>query len=351
MYRLKRLPYKKDYIKEEVYKYLSNANFTLGELKGLLESTNNINVIIRLINVYEALNSSAVEGVISDIDSILLHSVTSYKKNEDTKAIINYIRSVNIIYNDIIKKNMISIEDIHRIQKLLIPADPGIRNIKGHKIYNKLNNSVLYIPPQRENTIVSYFENLIDYINNDPDKYDPLIKMAIIHYQFECIHPYYDGNGRVGRIVNTISLVLSNRLNYPILNLSSYINETKEQYITLLDRCHNDITHLNEFVRYMLIGINETGKFTISFIHQINRVIDYYKKETKKLCPKIYSNELVLHLFKFPYTKNEIFRSELNLSRTTATKYLKELESNGLLESFKYGKEVIYKNTQLKNIF
>jgi Fic family protein len=175
--------------------------------------------------------------------------------------------------------------------------------------------------------------------------------MAIMHYQFECIHPYKKGNGRIGRILNIMALVNSGRLSYPILNLSKFFDDTKEEYFSLLEKCHNDISYLDEFIIYVLKGIYETSTYTINFIHQINRIIENTKKEFKRKQPTLYSDALIEHLFKFPYTKNELLRNELNLSRSTATKYLKTLVELEFLESEKYGKEIVYKNKQLVNLF
>jgi len=351
MYRLKKLPYKKEYITMDIYKYLSDANYSLGELKGYLDSTSHLNVILRLINIYEAKNSCGIENIESAFEDIFIQSISQKKPDETTNYVVNHVRAINILYRDLLIKNKLVIGDINNIQRLLTPNDEGIRIVKGHKIYNKITNKVLYIPPQNKNTILEYYENLVSYINQKHSKYDPLIKMAIVHYQFECIHPYRDGNGRVGRIINSMSLVQSRRLNYPIINLSKYLNDTKEEYFYLLEKCHNDINYLDEFIIYILKGINETTKFTVSFIEQINRIIVNKTREMKETLPKIYSEKLITHLFKYPYTKNELLKTELAISRTTASKYLQLLEMHGFVESFKYGKEVVYKNTQFVNLF
>jgi len=351
MYRLKKLPYKKEYISTNIYKYLSNANYSLGELKGYLDSSSYLKVILRLINIYEAKNSSDIEDVRTTCNDIFIQSITHKKKDPITNEVINHMRAINILYRDLLTKNKLIIDDLDNVQKLITPDFIGIRKLRGHKIYNKVTNEVLYIPPQNSNAIIEYYQNLIDYINEEHTSYDPLIKMAIIHYQFECIQPYKDGNGRVGRIINSMSLVQSRRLNYPILNLSKYLNDTKEEYFGLLEKCHNNINYLDEFIIYMLKGINETTKFTIAFVQQINRIINNTKMEMTKKLPKIYTQRLLVHLFKYPYTKNELLRTELNISRTTATKYLKLLEEYSFIESFRYGKETIYKNIQLVNLF
>lgn len=351
MYRLRKLPYKKEYISKDIYIFLSDANYTLGELKGILDHSNYIDVIIRLLNMYEAMNSSKIEGIHSTYRDLFLHSITPLRKDDSTTEVVNHIRATNILYRDVILSNKISMEDVTKIQNLISPKDSGVRKLRGHKIYNKVTQEVLYIPPQNKNAILDYYNNLLDYINTPHETYDPLIKMAIIHYQFECIHPYKDGNGRVGRILNSMALVQSKRLSYPILNLSKYFNETREQYFNLLEKCHNNISYLDEFIAYVLKGISETTRFSIVYVNQITRVMSQTKIEIISKLPKIYSERLLRHLFKYPYTKNELFRTELNISRTTSTRYLKLLENEGFLESIKYGKEVVYRNCKLSNIF
>ncbi len=351
MYRLRKLPYKKEFNSIQIYKYLSDANYCLGELKGLLDSIPYLAINLKLINLNEAKNSSDIEDINTSFKSILLNSMATMKTSSNSINVVNQLRATNIIYRDLITKNKITMNDINRIQKLVVPDQVGLRTIRGHKIYNKITNKVLYIPPQNEHAIIDYYQNLIDYANNKESKYDPLIKMAIIHYQFECIHPYKNGNGRIGRILNIMSLVHSGRLNYPILNLSKFFSDTKEEYFYLLEKCHNDINYLEEFIIYVLKGIYETSTYTINFIHQINRVIDTTKKEFKRKQPVLYSDKLIEHLFKYPYTKNELLRNDLNISRSTATKYLKALVDLEFLDSEKYGKELIYRNKQLVNLF
>lgn len=351
MYRLKKLPYKREYITLDIYKYLSDANYSLGELKGCLDTSPYLGIILRLINMYEAKNSCDIADLKSTFKDIFIKSISQKKSNETPHHIINHVRSINILYRDILIKNKLDISDINNIQRLISPDSSGLRMVRGHKIYNKITNKVLYIPPQDKNKILEYYENLISYINEKHSKYDPLIKMAIVHYQFECIHPYKDGNGRVGRIINSMSLVQSKRLNYPIINLSKYLNDTREEYFYLLDKCHNDINQLDEFIIYILKGINETSKFTISFIEQISRIITAKNKEIIEKLPKIHSEKLVNHIFKYPFTKNELLKTELNISRSTASKYLKLLEDHGFVKSYKNGKEILYKNTQFANLF
>lgn len=351
MYRLKKLPYKKEFNSIQIYKYLSDANFRIGELKGLLDSTPYLTIILKYINLFEAKTSADIEGVHTDYRSIFLDSIAHKKTSTNSAQVVNQIRATNIIYNDIIKKEKLLMEDLNRIQELIVPDQSGLRMVRGHKIYNKLTNEVLYIPPQNKLTIVEYYQNLLDYINTKGSKYDPLIKMAIIHYQFKCIEPYNDGNGRIGRIINIMSLILCKRLKYPILNLSNYCYRNRKEYFYLLDKCHNDINFLDEFIIYVLKGIHEISKYTINLIYHINHIIDNAKSELMEKEPNIYSIELIEHLFKYPYTKNELVRNSLNLSRSTTTTYLKILVDIGFLECIKYGKEAIYINKHLETLF
>jgi Fic family protein len=351
MYRLKKLPYKNEFNSIHIYKYLSDANFCIGELKGLLESTPNLSIVLKYLNLFEAKMSADIEGIHTDYRSIFLDNVAHKQTSTNSVQVVNQMRATNILYNDVKNKGKLIMEDINRIQEFIVPNNPGLRHVRGHKIYNKVTNEVLYIPPQNKLAIVEYFQNLIDYINTKESKYDPLIKTAIIHYQFKCIEPYHDGNGRVGRIINIMSLVLSKRLNYPILNLSNYCYQNREEYFALLEKCHNDINYLDEFIIYVLQGILETSSGTINRIYKINTIIDQAKEELKKTQPSIYSDELIDHLFMYPYTKNELVRNSLNLSRSTTTKYLKTLVDIGFLDSIRYGKETIYINKHTIDLF
>jgi Fic family protein len=211
-------------------------------------------------------------------------------------------------------------------------------------------NEIVHTPPQLESDIRDLLKNLEEYINSETE-YDPLIQLALLHFQFESIHPFYDGNGRTGRILNILYLVLKQKINQPILYLSKYIIENKSQYYDLLKLCNQDISHIGDFVSYILNGIYETSKYTISMILRINELIILTKEAMKERLADIYSDEIISHLFSYLYTKNEFFRDSLGISRPTATKYLKELEKEGFLVSERVGKEVVYKNIQLLNIF
>jgi len=347
MYRLKKLPYKKDFQSKEIFKYLSDANFSLGELKGLLESSTNLPILLKYIGLFEAKMSADIENINTDYKSLFLDSIALKKTNKNSSIVVNQLRAVKIIYRDLLEKDKLFMEDLNRIQELIVSDNPGLRKVRGHKIYNKINNKVLYIPPQNKNAIVDYYQNLIDYINMKGSKYDPLIKMSIIYYQFKCIEPYKDGNGRICRIISMMALIKCKRLKYPIINLIKYFYTHREEYFSLLEKCNDDINHLDEFIIFVLKGIHETSNYAITLIHKLNKLIGKIDTEIKEMCPTIYSPDLVKHIFMYPYTKNELVRNNLNLSRSTSTKHMKILVNHGFLDYIKWGKEAIYINKPL----
>jgi Fic family protein len=207
----------------------------------------------------------------------------------------------------------------------------------------------VHTPPQEESEIRDLMQNLELFINENED-YDPLIQLALIHFQFESIHPFYDGNGRTGRILNILYLVLKEKIQEPILYLSKFIIEHKDKYYELLRKCNENLNYIEEFVMYILKGISETSKNTVNLILRINQSIELTKDEMKRRLPDIYSYEIIEHLFSYMYTKNEYFREDIGISRATATKYLKLLEKEGFITSEQVGKEVLYKNIQLLNL-
>ena len=172
----------------------------------------------------------------------------------------------------------------------------------------------------------------------------------MIHYQFELIHPFHDGNGRTGRILNVLYLVLKNKISLPILYLSKYINSTKDDYYKHLHKIRLDDKYIKDYLLYMIKGVEMTSSFTINFIKSFRELMDDASKLIKEKCPKIYSHELVEYLFYDFYTKNEYLRNALGISRNTASKYLNELEEAGVLISEMVGKEKIFKNAYLYSL-
>lgn len=350
MEKLNTLPFNIDLNTIDILKKLNIANNSIGELKGLVNILPNPNLILSLINVSESKDSSAIENIITTYEDIYKELVTKVTVSKASKEVLNYKKAIEYGYKELNNKKFISTNSIVQIQELVEPNKGGIRKLPGTVIMNMETSEIVHIPPQDEAEIRELLKNLEDYMNTEND-YDPLINMALIHYQFESIHPFYDGNGRTGRILNILYLVLKNKIQTPILYLSKYIIENKSEYYELLKECNEDIISITKMVMFILDGVIETSRYTIDLILRINELINMTKIEMKTRLEDVYSEELVNHLFGYLYTKNEFFRNELHISRPTATKYLKALEKEGFLVSERVGKEVVYKNIQLLNIF
>ena len=232
------------------------------------------------------------------------------------------------------------------LQKELEGNSAGIRKLPGTTLTNDVTGEVIYTPPDNEDTINALLENLENYINTD-DGIDSLIKMSIIHYQFESIHPFYDGNGRTGRIINVLYLVLKNLLDNPILYLSSYIIKNKNKYYKLLQRMRTENDWKN-WIIFMLKATEETSIETYQMINSIINLLNRTLEKCKNELPKTtYSKELIELLFIQPYTKIEFLVKSGIGERRTASKYLKQLEEIGILKSFQLWKETIYVNIDL----
>jgi Fic family protein len=238
---------------------------------------------------------------------------------------------------------------ILEIQEIVEKNRAGIRKLSGTVLQNERTGETVYTPPEEEIEIKDLLSNLEKYINEDFDDIDPLIKLAVIHYQFESIHPFYDGNGRTGRIINVLYLVLKKLLDSPILYLSSYIIRNKESYYKLLQEVR---THKNweGWSVYILTGIEKTAEETLRLVKRINVEIEIMSAEIKEKLPKIYSKELSDLLFYEFYTKIVYIEKGLSITRKTAANYLSSLEKEGFLVSEKIGKERIYQNKRLYDL-
>ncbi len=218
------------------------------------------------------------------------------------------------------------------------------------------NGKVIYTPPQDGTQILDYMQNLEEFINDGAiSDIDPLIKMAIIHHQFESIHPFYDGNGRTGRIINVLYLVTSELLDLPILYLSRYITHHKGEYYRLIQAIRdNESSNLNEWIAWVLFilkGIEETAAETIRLVKGISDLMNHYKNVLRPLFDKQYKHELLNNLFFHPYTKIEFMERDMMVERRTASKYLNKIVDTGLLHKEKIGKTYYYINIGLTNLF
>ena len=325
---------------------LSNASRYLAELKGFANSIPNQHILINAITINEAKDSSAIENIVTTHDSIYKVLTESGFKESAAKEVVDYRSAIWRGYEIIKEKGFISTNILVELQSMIEPMNYGIRKTPGTNLVNSVTGEIIYTPPQIESEIRDLLKNLENYINNFEDETDPLIKMAMIHYQFESIHPFYDGNGRTGRILNVLYLVLSGLLDSPILYLSNYINKNKSDYYRLFNE-FREKNNYEDWIIYILKGIQETSKNTIDLIKMIQEEMELYRNKFREELPKVYSDELLDALFFEVYTKINYIESKCGVTRQTAASYLYQLVDKGLLDYEKVGRESIYKNTRL----
>lgn len=345
--KLEMLPYKNVNLKtNKILEQLTVSSRALAELKGYANTIPNMHILINAVTINEAKDSSAIENIVTTHDDIYKVLTESGFKEENAKEVVDYRNAIWAGYEQIKKDGFINTNTIVKIQGIIEHNNAGIRKLPGTELKNSLTGETIYTPPQNEEEIRDYLRNLEKFINNNEDGIDPLIKVCLIHYQFESIHPFYDGNGRTGRILNILYLVLNKLIDSPILYLSKYINKTKQEYYKLFNEVRNN-NNYEEWILYILKGIEITSKETITLIEKIQDEMKNFKEEFRTKLPKIYSKELLESLFYEVYTKIAYIEKACDVTRLTATSYLNQLEEIGLLESEKIGREKIYKNLRL----
>jgi len=344
MFKLSMLPPKDNFDSISILKQLLNTHKALAELKGFSDVIPNKKILINAAMINEAKNSSEIENIITTHDE-LYKAMSGAKETGPSKEVINYRRALWNGYELVKQNGFISTNMIITIQSIIENSDAGVRRVPGTVLMNDRTKEVVYTPPTSYDEIMLFMTNLENYINQD-DEIDDLVKLAIIHYQFESIHPFYDGNGRTGRIINILYLVLKGLLDSPILYLSKYINKNKQQYYTNLQSVR-DKNDWESLIIYLLKGIEETSINTLDVMKDIVKLIDTIKLEIKEKLPKIYSKELVDVLFHEFYTKISYVEKGLGVSRKTASTYLIELEKVGVLVSEMVGRDKVYINQKL----
>jgi len=346
-WKLQELPLANDFETKRILKSLPAAHSALAELKGIASTIPNQNILINTLGLQEAKDSSAIENIITTHDDLYkselnFESFTSL----NAKEVQNYISALKTGFELISQDNILTNKMILQIQEMLENNRAGFRKLPGTTLKSSATGETIYTPPQNYNEINRLMTNLEKFIN-DPElgNIDPLIKMAIIHFQFESIHPFYDGNGRTGRIINILYLIIQKLQKLPILYLSSYIIKNKSDYYRLLQevRLKNS---WEEWILFMINGIEITSKETIELIIQIRELMMTYKNRLRDNY-KFYSQDLLNNLFKHPYTKIEFVVNDLKVSRLTAANYLNKLADDGLLNKAKLGTGNYYINEPL----
>lgn len=344
---LKNLPLNFDVESKKVLKAVTEARSALAELKGVVESIPNESILINTLGLREAKDSSEVENIITTHDELYKAGLDLTKiKSLNAKEVQNYISALKKGFDLVKKKGLLTANHIIEIQAELEKNNAGFRKVPGTNLKNAITGEVIYTPPQDFNTISDLMDNLVQYMNDDKlQDFDPVVKMAIIHFQFESIHPFYDGNGRTGRIINVLYLVMQNLLNLPVLYLSSYIIKNKTDYYSYLQQVR-DTESWEEWILYMTNGVKETALDTIKLVKDIQKLMLEFKHLIRDNY-KFYSQDLLNNLFKHPYTKIEFIQEDLGVSRITAAAYLNKLAEDGVLLKQKLGNSNYYINHKL----
>ena len=330
----------------EVLRQLSKSHRHLAELKGIVKTIPNEEILINTLSLQEAKSSSEIENIVTTHDDLYKQNIMIETQNPASKEVVNYAQGLKLGFYIVRNEKLLLNRDIIKIQEQLEQNKAGFRTQAGTKLVNT-QKEVVYTPPQDKDEILNLMANLEKFIN-DPDfsPLDPLTKMAIIHYQFESIHPFYDGNGRTGRIINILYLVLQKLLDLPVLYLSRYIIQNKTDYYKALQGVRTD-NDWQTLILYLLKGIEVTAIETIELVEDIKALMQQTKQRLRNELPKIYSQDLLNNLFKNPYTKIEFLERDLNISKRTAQNYLDLISSIGLLDKIKVGKSNYYTNENL----
>jgi Fic family protein len=347
IWELSELPLKIDVETKKVLKALPSAHAALAELKGIASTIPNQSILINTLGLQEAKDSSEIENIITTHDDLYKSGLNLAAFNSlQAKEVQNYISALKKGFELITQTGLLTNNNIIQIQEVLEDNTAGFRKLPGTALKNEATGETIYTPPQDYKEIVRLMSNLEKYINDDDlEDYDPLIKMAIIHFQFESIHPFYDGNGRTGRIINILYLILANLQTLPILYLSNYIIRHKNDYYRLLQTVREE-NLWEDWILFMLEGVKITAVETIALIKNIKELMLDFKHRLKDGY-KFYSQELLNNLFKHPYTKIEFMVSDLGISRLTAANYLNKLADDKILHKEKIGTANYYINQEL----
>ena len=356
-YIIPTLPLPYDLETKEILRQVNRANRKLAELKGVAQTIPNEQILISSLTLQEAKDSSEVENIVTTQDDLYRAELNLKEAaiNASTKEVLNYRQAMQKGFDLVRKNKLLTLNYIKQIQEVLEENKGGFRAGPGTTLQNQ-HKEIVYTPPQSKVQIEEFMHNLELYIN-DPDMHDidPLIKMAIIHHQFESIHPFLDGNGRTGRIIAILYLVINNLLDLPILYLSRYITHNKGEYYRLIQRVRdageNNQSEWEEWILFILKGVEETAEETIRLIKGISQLMAEYKNILRPLFGRQYKHELLNNLFYHPYTKIEFIQQDMLVQRKTATKYLDMIVETGLLKKVKIKHTNYYMNVRLIELF
>lgn len=332
-----------------ILKRLTTASRYLAELKGVAASIPNEAILVNTLGMQEAKDSSAIENIVTTHDELFRDAAFPDEMGTPAaKEVLRYRQALRVGYDLVRDTGVLTANHIIRIQAELERNDAGFRRVPGTTLRDG-DGRVVYTPPQDAREVRAMMDDLERFINDDASALDPLVRMALIHHQFESIHPFYDGNGRTGRIVNVLYLVKTELLATPVLYMSRPIVRTKARYYELLQAVR-ETGAWDEWVLYMLAAVEGAARDGIATVAAIKAALLDVKHRVRAEHPKFYSQDLINNLFSHPYTKIQFVEHDLGVSRLTATKYLDALAADGVLRKMKVGRASFYVNVALYNI-
>jgi cell filamentation protein, protein adenylyltransferase len=344
---LKPLPVSVDPETPAVLRQAARSHRALAELKGAAATIPNETILIDTLALQEAKDSSAIENIVTtDDDLFQADEVSGQFPNPAAKEVHNYVVALRIGFARVREQGFLRLEDVLAIQSVLVENRAGLRKLPGTVLRNGQTGEVVYEPPQDPAEIGSLMANFLEEYHHASNDADPLVRMAVLHFQFESIHPFYDGNGRTGRILNLLHLVLHDLLDLPVLYLSRYIVRHKPDYYIGLQAIRQS-SDWEAWLLYMLRAVEETSRETLIKVRGIRDLMRDTKLRLRQTLPKIYTQDLLNNLFRHPYTKIEFIERDLGVSRPTATKYLEALTAAGFVRKSKLGRTNFYINEPL----
>lgn len=338
---------------EAVLREAAKAHRRLAEVKGRAAAIPNQGILIDSLSLQEARASSEIENIITTQDEMF--QALLFPEGPDkgpAKEVALYKDALKCGWQLMRKQQgLLTSNTIIEMFRILKATTGGFRQLPGTELKNDRTGETVYVPPQDSQEISAHMAALETFINDDTaSDLDPLVKMAIIHHQFESIHPFPDGNGRIGRIINVLYLTRAGLLEIPILYLSRYITKNKGDYYRLLQAVRDEGIW-EEWILYMLRGVTETSQQTLELINGMGSLMQDYKQRIRKEHGNIYSQDLLNNLFQHPYTRIEFVQNDLGVSRPTASKYLEQLTAAGFLEAQQFGKHKYFINRPLIALF
>ena len=352
-YQIPTLPPEADLETVRILKALNRASRALADLKGQAKTIPNQGILIDTLALQEAKASSEIENIVTTQDE--LFQADLFPENPQSpaaKEVARYRDALRLGYARLLETDgLIPNSALIEVYRLLKGRSDGFRVTPGTALKNEQTGETVFVPPQDARVILDQMSALERFVNDDSiSDLDPLIKMALIHHQFESIHPFPDGNGRIGRILNVLYLTRTGLLDIPVLYLSRSITRNKADYYRNLQAVR-DHGAWEDWVVYMLDAVAETSRTTIDIVAGIREQMAAAKRRMRDELPKLYSQELLNNLFRHPYTRIEYVQNDLGVARQTAAKYLDTLADHGFVEKHRSGKNNYFINVALVRLF